>query len=96
VGGLILLVLLAVMWAVLIIPQQRRLKRQRELVASITVGDDVMIAAGIYGTVTGEDDDDLFLEIAPNVEIRISRASVSQRVEFEDDVDDRDAGRSDT
>lgn len=95
-GGLILLVLLAVMWAVLIIPQQRRLKRQRELVASITVGDDVMIAAGIYGTVTGEDDDDLFLEIAPNVEIRISRASVSQRVEFEDDVDDRDAGRSDT
>ncbi|HSL58992.1 MAG TPA: preprotein translocase subunit YajC [Acidimicrobiales bacterium] len=94
-GGLILLVLLAVMWAVLIIPQQRRLKRQRELVASIKVGDDVMIAAGIYGTVTGEDDDDLFLEIAPAVEIRVSRAAVAQRVEFED-VDDTETGRSDS
>lgn len=83
-GGLILLVLLAAMWAVLIIPQQRRLKKQRELIASLQVGDDVMISAGIYGTITGEDDDDLFLEIAPDVEIRVSRGSVVQKVEFED------------
>lgn len=92
-SGLILLILLAAMWAVLIIPQQRRLKRQRELIASIQVGDDVMISAGIYGTVTGEDDDDLFLEIAPDVEIRVSRASVMQRVEFED-IDELDADES--
>jgi preprotein translocase subunit YajC len=85
VGGLILLILLAAMWAVLIIPQQRRLKKQRELIASLEVGDDVMLSAGIYGTITGEDDDDdLFLEIAPDVEIRVSRGSVAQRVEFED------------
>lgn len=83
-GGLILLILLAAMWAVLIIPQQRRLKKQRELIASLEVGDDVMLSAGIYGTITGEDDDDLFLEIAPDVEIRVSRGSVVQRVEFED------------
>lgn len=83
-GGLILLILLAAMWAVLIIPQQRRLKKQRELIASLEVGDDVMLSAGIYGTITGEDDDDLFLEIAPDVEIRVSRGSVAQRVEFED------------
>jgi preprotein translocase subunit YajC len=83
--GLILIVLIAVMWAVLILPQQRRMKRQRELVASITVGDDVMTSGGIYGTVSGEDDDDVFLVVAEGVEIRVARGAIASKVEFEDD-----------
>jgi len=84
--GLILLLLLAAMWAALIVPQQRRMRRQRELIATVQVGDDVMTASGLYGTITGEDDDDIFLEIAPGVEVRMSRASVASKVEYEDDA----------
>lgn len=83
--GLIFIILIAVMWAVLLLPQQRRMKRQRELVASVTVGDDVMTSGGIYGTVSGEDDDDVFLVVAEGVEIRVARAAIATKVEFEDD-----------
>lgn len=86
-NGLLFIVLIAVMWAALIIPQQRKMRRQRELVESLEVGDDVMLSSGIYGTITGEDDDDLFLTITEGVEIRIARGAVSGKVEFEDDTD---------
>jgi preprotein translocase subunit YajC len=78
------------MWAALIVPQQRRAKRQRELVSTLGVGDDVMLASGVYGTITGEDDDDIFLNIADGVEIRFLRAAISGKVEFEPEDDDTD------
>jgi len=86
VNGFLFIILIAVMWAALIVPQQRKLRRQRELVSSLEVGDDVMLGSGIYGTITGEDDDDLFVEIADNVEIRVARGAVSNKVEFEDET----------
>jgi preprotein translocase subunit YajC len=96
VNGLLFIVLIAVMWAALIIPQQRKMRRQRELVESLHVGDDVMLSSGIYGTITGEDDDDLFLTLTEGVEIRIARGAVSNKVEFEDDSSDTTAdGRDD-
>jgi preprotein translocase subunit YajC len=82
--------LIAVMWAALIVPQQRRAKRQRELVSTLGVGDDVMLASGVYGTITGEDDDDIFLNIADGVEIGVLRAAISGKVEFEPEDDDSD------
>ncbi|MFA5564389.1 MAG: preprotein translocase subunit YajC [Acidimicrobiia bacterium] len=85
--GILLLVILGVMWAVLLVPQQRRARKARELVASLTVGDEVMTTAGIYGKITGEDDGDLFLEISPGIEIRIARGAIANRVEFEDDFE---------
>ena len=93
--GLVFIILIAVMWAVLLVPQQRRAKRQKELLASVEVGDDVMTTAGIYGTITGEDDDDLFLLISEGVEIRIARGAVASKVEFEDDADDTEAPAED-
>jgi preprotein translocase subunit YajC len=88
VNGIIFIVLIAVMWAALIVPQQRKVRRQRELVASLQVGDDVMLSSGIYATITGEDDDDLFVSIADGVEIRVARGAVANKVEFEDETSD--------
>lgn len=85
--GLVFLILIAVMWAVLLVPQQRRMKRHRELLATLTVGDDVVTSGGIYGTITGEDDDDLFLLVSEGVEIRVARSAIGGKVEFEDDDD---------
>lgn len=85
--GLVFIILIAVMWAVLLVPQQRRVKRQKELIASIQVGDDIMTSGGIYGTITGEDDDDVFLLVSEGVEIRVARGAIATKVEFEDDAD---------
>lgn len=80
-----LALMLVFVWAFMILPQQRRLKRHNQLVASIEVGDDLLTTAGIYGTVTDLDDGDIFLEIAPGVEIRIANGAVATKIEFEDD-----------
>ena len=72
--------LLALMWFVLIRPQQARLRKQRELVASIEVGDEIVTAGGIVGTVRVLTDDELRLEVSPGVEIRVLRVAVSRRL----------------
>ncbi|MGI8757756.1 MAG: preprotein translocase subunit YajC [Acidimicrobiales bacterium] len=73
--------LLAVMWFLLIRPQQARLRKQRELVASIEVGDEVLTAGGIIGTVRVLTDDELRLEVGPGVEMRMLRAAVTRRLD---------------
>jgi preprotein translocase subunit YajC len=87
-----LLIFLAIMmvfiWGFMILPQQRRQKRHQEMVNSIAVGDELLITAGIYGKVTDMFDDDIFLEIAPGVEIRVASAAVAMKIEFEDGADE--------
>ncbi|MBK5223349.1 MAG: preprotein translocase subunit YajC [Acidimicrobiia bacterium] len=92
---IVFIVLLAVMWAALLLPQQRRAKAHRALLENLEVGDDVLTNGGIYGTITDEDDGDLFLEIASGVEIRVARGAIATTIEFEDGTattDDADDG----
>ena len=73
--------LLAVMWFLLIRPQQARLRKQRELVASIQVGDEVLTAGGVIGTVRVLTEDEIRLEVGPGVEMRLLRAAVTRRLD---------------
>jgi preprotein translocase subunit YajC len=84
---ILLAIMMVLIWAFMILPQQRRQKRHAEMVASIQPGDEVLITAGVYGKVTEVFDDDLFLEVSPGVEIRVASAAVAMRIEFEDDAD---------
>ena len=61
------------MYFLLIRPQRRRMKQQAELQSAIGVGDEVITNSGIYGFITGVDDDKFWLEIDDNVQIRIAR-----------------------
>jgi preprotein translocase subunit YajC len=74
------LLLFALMWLLLIRPQQARVRKQRELVASIQVGDEVLTAGGIVGTVRVLGDQELRLETSPGVELRLVRAAVTRRL----------------
>ncbi len=78
-GYLILIVIVAAgVWLLVVVPQRRsRRKRESELDA-ITPGDEVVTAGGIIGTVRAvEDADELRLEIAPDVEVRLARRAVA-------------------
>ena len=82
VGSLIfLLAIPVVMYFLLIRPQRRRMKEQASLQSSIGIGDEVITTSGIYGFITGEDGDRLWLEIDDDVQIRIARAAVQQKVD---------------
>ncbi len=80
------LLLLALMWLLLIRPQQARVRKQRELVASIQVGDEVLTLGGIIGTVRVLGDEELRLEVSPGVELRLLRGAVSRRLEPDADA----------
>jgi len=73
------LVILGAMWFALVRPQQRRVREHREFVAGVSVGDDVVTASGIYGTVTALDDERAQLRVAPGVELTVARLALSRR-----------------
>jgi preprotein translocase subunit YajC len=90
-GLLVPLVLMGVLFYFLLIrPQQRRARAQRDLISSVEVGDEIMTAGGILGTVTAMDDDDelLTVEIAPGTRIRVVKRAVSQRFVEDDEADE--------
>ena len=77
--ALIFLPLVAVLCFVMIVPQQRRVRAQQALVASLQVGDEVVTTAGMIGTITAVDDVVATLRIADGVEVRMARGAIGRR-----------------
>ena len=77
---LVFLLIPVVLYFLLIRPQRRRMKQQAELQSAIGVGDEVITNSGIYGFITGVDDDKFWLEIDDDVQIRIARGAVQGKV----------------
>jgi preprotein translocase subunit YajC len=75
---LVPIAILGVMWAVLILPQQRRVKAHKAYVESLQVGDEVVTTSGLFGTVTSLDADRARLRIAPDVEITMARMAIAR------------------
>ena len=83
-GALIVIVLLfAAFWLLLVRPQRSQARRQQELIRSLEVGDEIVSAGGLYGTIKRIEDDDLIVEIAPQLEVRMARGAVAGIVEPE-------------
>jgi len=59
-------------------PQQRKAKKHRELVSTLSKGDQVVTASGIYGKVSKvfDDKDYVLLEIADKTVIQIQKAQI--------------------
>jgi hypothetical protein len=52
------------------------------------VGDEVVTIGGLYGTVRAVDDESLTLEVAPNVEVKFSRAAIARKLVYDDEYED--------
>ena len=76
-GGLIILIaMFALLWVLFIMPQRKRLQAQRTLVAGVEVGDEIVTVGGLIGQVRATGDEELELEIAPGMRVRVSRRAV--------------------
>ncbi len=75
---IMLVAMFAIFYFLLIRPQQKRAKQQKELVAGLKVGDSAVSAGGIHGKITAVEDTTLTFEIATGVKIKINRASVTE------------------
>ena len=58
-------------------PQKKRQAQQQQLVNELRVGDEVLTAGGIYGTISQIDDDLITVEIAPETEVRVARRAIA-------------------
>jgi len=76
---LLLIVLVFVGFYFLMIrPQRRRQQMAKQQQRTLTPGAQVRTTAGMYATVSAVDGDDVILEIAPDVEVRMMRRAVME------------------
>ncbi|HSK16802.1 MAG TPA: preprotein translocase subunit YajC [Gaiellaceae bacterium] len=74
------LVLLVFMYLLLIRPQRQQARRHQDMLRGLQVGDEVVTAGGIYGEVTGLDDDRVQLEVDADVRIAVSKKAIASKV----------------
>lgn len=90
---LVIVIALVGFWAIVIRPARQSQRKVAELQSEIEVGDEVIISAGIFGTVRAIDSDRVQLEIAPGTVITAARQVVVRRAaEAESDTDHDDPG----
>ena len=73
-----LLLIFVVFYFLLIRPQQKRAKETKAMLEALQKGDEVITAGGIVGKISKLTDQYAAVEIAPNVEISVQRAAISQ------------------
>lgn len=76
-GFLIIVVAFVFLWLVIMRPQRRRQAEQQRMLADLRIGDDVLTAGGIYGQITELADDEVSVEIAPRLEVRVARRAIA-------------------
>jgi len=63
-------------WLLIVRPASRRQQLLRTLQDSLQVGDQVVLAAGLYGTIRSVTDDTVGLEVADGVVVTAARGAI--------------------
>jgi len=72
-----LLVLFAVFYFMLIRPQMKRAKDQRNMISALAKGDEVVTNGGVAGRIDDIGDSFVTLEIATNVKVKLQKNAIS-------------------
>lgn len=74
-----LILIFAIMYFLLIRPQQKKLKDHQAMVSAVRRGDQVVTQGGILGKVSKvKDDNEIEIEIATGVKVRVVKSTLSQ------------------
>ncbi|MDA3902728.1 MAG: preprotein translocase subunit YajC [Desulfuromusa sp.] len=77
-GIIMLVAMFAIFYFLLIRPQQKRAKQQKELVGGLKAGDNVVSAGGIHGKITAVEETTVTVEVATGVKVKLNRGSVTE------------------
>ena len=97
-GFLILIIVFGAAWVLFVLPARRRRMSHAAMQDSLELGDEIISAGGLHGTIKRLDDSTLQLEIAPGVVATLDRravAAVARDVEVVTEVENLDEGRPD-
>ena len=78
------LLFIGIGWFLIVRPQQQRLKDQRTMQINLAVGDAVVSAGGIHGTLTVVGDETVQMLVAPGVTITLARPAVVRSIATEE------------
>lgn len=74
-----LILIFAIMYFLLIRPQQKKVKEHQAMVSALRRGDQVVTAGGLIGKVSKvKDDNEIEVEIASGVKVRVVQSTISQ------------------
>jgi len=89
----VVVLLFAFAWFFVVRPSRRRTEAHQAMQDSVELGDEIITAGGIHGVVTEADEEQLRIEIAPEVVVTLDRravAAVAREVEL-DEADEAEA-----
>lgn len=72
------ILIIAIMYFLMIRPQQKRMREHRAMIESIRRGDTVVTSGGIIGKVSKAEEVELQVEVADGVRIKVLRTSISE------------------
>jgi len=84
---IVLAITFVLLWLLFILPQQRRVRAHQALVDSVQAGDQVILSAGIVGRIVDIGPEEMTLEVAPGVVLRVARQAVLRRIVDATDLD---------
>lgn len=74
-----LILIFAIMYFLLIRPQQKKLKDHQKMVAAVRKGDQVVTQGGLIGKVAKvKDDNEIEVEVATGVKVRVVKSTLAQ------------------
>ncbi len=73
----IMIAMFAVLYFIMIRPQQKKAKEHRALVEALAKGDEVITSSGITGRIARVSDDFVTVTIAENVDIQMQKGAVA-------------------
>ena len=71
-----LIAIFAIMYFLMIRPRQKQQRQHDEMTKELRVGDMVIIAGGIYGTIASLGEDTVILKIESGATMRVARGSI--------------------
>jgi preprotein translocase subunit YajC len=80
-GFIPLILMFVIFYFLLIRPQQKKSKEHRAMIANLKKGDRIITSGGLYGRITGLDENTLTVEIADKVRVKVARGNVGAKVQ---------------
>ncbi len=81
-----IIIMFAALYFLFIMPQQKEAKKHKKMLENLKKGDNVLTQSGILGVITLVKDDIIHIEIAPKIEIKIVKSSITRIIEKNQDL----------
>ena len=66
----------AIFYFMIIRPQQKRAKQQKQMLEALEKGDKVIMSGGMHGTIAGLEDKSVLVDVGNNVKIKFERSGI--------------------